>query len=122
MEYIVIHDTDIFAVNRGKRDNESSNIIYRDFHGRYHTIEFETCAANYKAEHANALHNCIGERNINELYFVFYTSGIKTKIVFKKMHVRNLFRCYRLSGEKKDRFLELHKLIEETGYITCDFS
>ena len=30
MDYIVIPDTDIFAVNRGKKENESSNIVYRD--------------------------------------------------------------------------------------------
>ena len=28
MRYIIIQDTDIVAVNRGKRENESSNIIY----------------------------------------------------------------------------------------------
>lgn len=28
MEYIVIPDTAIWAVNRGKQENESSNIMY----------------------------------------------------------------------------------------------
>ena len=49
MEYIVIPDTAIGAVNRGKQENESSS------------------------------GNCIGECQIEECYFVIYTSGIRIK-------------------------------------------
>ena len=122
MEYIVIPDTAIRAVNRGKKENESSNIVYRDKEGNLHSIDFEICATNFKAEHQTSTGNCIGERKMDEYYFVFYTSGIKTKILFKKMYVGNLFRYHRLSGSKAKRFIELQKLIEETRYTTFDLS
>ena len=122
MEYIVIPDTAIWAVNRGKQENESSNIIYCDKSGRGHSIDFDVCATNFKAEHGTSSGNCIGERKMDEYYFVFYTSGIKTKIVFKKMRVSNIFRYHLLSGSKASRFLELQKLISETRYTTYDLS
>ena len=84
MTFIIVQDTDIVAVNRGKKENESSNIIYRDNTGLLHEIDFHTCALNYKAEHKSSSEYCIGERKSNEAYFLFYTSGIKTKVVFKK--------------------------------------
>ena len=122
MEYIVIPDTAIWAVNRGKQENESSNIIYRDKSGRGHSIDFDVCTTNYKAEHESSSGNCIGEQKMDKYYFVFYTSGIKTKIVFKKMHVSNLFRYHRLNGSKATRFLALQNLINETRYTTYDLS
>ena len=122
MEYIVIPDTAIWAVNRGKQENEVSSIVYRDENGELHSIDFDVCATNYKAEHESSLGNCIGERKMDEYYFVFYTSGIKTKIVFKKIHVGNLFRYHLLSGSKANRFLQLQKLIGETRYTTYDLS
>ena len=122
MEYIVIPDTAIWAVNRGKLENESSNIIYLDKNGRGHSFDFDVCATNFKAEHGTSSGNCIGERKMDEYYFVFYTSGIKTKIVFKKMYVGNLFRYHRLNGSKTTRFLTLQNLIKETRYTTYDLS
>ncbi|MBR5786897.1 MAG: hypothetical protein IKY41_09410 [Clostridia bacterium] len=122
MKYIIIPDTAIWSVNRGKQENESSNIIYRDKSGRGHYIDFDVCATNFKAEHGISSGNCIGERKMDEYYFVFYTSGIKTKIVFKKMYVGNLFRYHRLSGSKATRFLALQNLIKETRYTTYDLS
>lgn len=122
MEYIIVPDTAIFALNRGKQENESSNIVYRDKKGELHSIDFDVCATNFKTEHESSSGNCIGERKMDECYFVFYTSGIKTKIVFKKMHVGNIFRYHLLSGSKATRFLKLQKLIGETKYTTYDLS
>ena len=122
MEYIVIPDTAIWAVNRGKQENEVSSIVYRDENGKLHSIDFDVCATNCKAEHESSSGNCIGERKMDKYCFVFYTSGIKTKIVFKKMHVSNLFRYHLLSGSKANRFLQLQKLIGETRYTTYDLS
>ena len=65
MEYIIVSDTSIVAVNRGTKDNESSNIVYRD-NGELHTIDFETFANNYQSEHNGASRYCIGERKIDE--------------------------------------------------------
>ena len=122
MEYIVIPDTAIRAVNRGKQENESSNIVYRDKNGELHSIDFETCAVNYLAEHSNSSGKCIGERKQDECYFVFYTSGIKTKVVFKKLYAGNMLCYHRLTGSKTARFLALQNLINETKYATYDLS
>ena len=122
MECILIPDTAIWAVNRGKQENEVSSIVYRDENGELHSIDFDVCATNYKAEHESSSGNCIGERKMDKYCFVFYTSGIKTKIVFKKMHVSNLFHYHLLSGSKANRFLALQNLIKETRYTTFNLS
>ena len=96
--------------------------IYRDKNGRGHSIDFDVCATTFKAEHGTSSGNCIGERKMDECYFVFYTSGIKTKIVFKTMHVGNLFQHHLLSGSRANRFLRLQELINETRYTTLDLS
>ena len=122
MEYVVIPDTSIIAVNRGRKENETNSIVYRDKNGELHFIDFETCAVNYMAEHNNSSGNCIGERKQNECYFVFYTSGIKTKVVFEKMYVGNILRRHLLFGDKMFRFLALWNLINKTKYTTYDLS
>lgn len=122
MDYIIVLDTSIVAVNRGAKDNEASSIVYRNSNGELHTIDFETCASNYKAEHNNASQYCIGERKMDESYFVFYTSGIKTKIVFDKMYVSNFFRHHLFSGNKNFRFLDLQSRLNQTQYTTLDLS
>ena len=122
MEFIVIPDTAIRAVNRGKQENESSNIVYRDEKGNLHSIDFAVCATNYKIEHESESDNCIGKRKMDENYFIFYTSGIKTKIVFKRMFVGNFFQYHLLIGSTANRFLKLQKLINETRYTTLDLS
>ena len=122
MEYIVIPDTAIWAVNRGKQKNEASSVVYRDEKGELHSIDFDVCATNFKTEHGTSSGSCIGERKTDKYCFVFYTSGIKTKIVFKKMYVGNLFRYHLLSGSKATRFLALQNLINETRYTTYDLS
>ena len=91
MEYIVIPDTAIVAVNRGKQENESSNIVYLDKYAIPHTIDFDTCSTNFKKEHPASSGSWIGERNIVEHYFLFYTSGIKTKFVFLKSMCTTFF-------------------------------
>lgn len=63
MEYIIVSDTSVVAVNRSAKDNESGGIVYRD-DGELHTIDFETCANNYQAEHNDASRYCIGEMQI----------------------------------------------------------
>ena len=122
MEYVVIPDTAIIAVNCGKQENESSNIVFRDKTDQLHFIDFETCAVNYMAEHSKSSGKCIGKRKQDECYFVFYTSGIKTKVVFEKMYVGNILRYHLLSGSKLFRFLALCNLINKTNYTTYDLS
>lgn len=121
MEYIIVPDTSIVAVNRGAKDNESAGIVYRE-NREIHTIDFETCAHNYRTEHNGASRYCIGERKIDEGCFVFYTSGTKTKIVFDKMCVCNFFHYHLLSGNKYKRFHRLQNYINQTKYRTLDLS
>ena len=118
MDYIVIPDTAIFAVNRGKKENESSNIVYKDEKGNVHSIDFGSCAINFSDEHKDSSGICVGERKINENYFIFYTSGIKTKVVFRQACVLNIFDFHLLRGSKTSRFQQLNDLINETKYRT----
>ena len=84
-------------------------------------LDFETCALNYKAEHNNSSGMCIGERKMDECYFIFYTSGIRTKIVFEKLYARTRFWRYRFGRlDKGSRFLELRYLINKSNYTTYD--
>ena len=121
MNFIIVQDTDIVAINLGKKENESIGIVYRD-NGEMHTIDFETCANNYQAEHNGASRYCIGERKFDEGYFIFYTSGIKTKIVFDKMYVGNFFSHHLFSGNRNFRFLGLWNSLNRTKYTTRDLS
>lgn len=120
MEYVIVYDTSIIAVNCGKQENESSNIVYRDRHGALHSIDFDACAENFKSEHETASDHCIGDRSPDECCFIFYTSGIKTKVVFQKRYVFNISHYRRFGGSKSSRFLELHNLINRTKYTTRD--
>lgn len=117
----VIYDHQLLSVNRSKKENESDCIIYDGTKGKSRIIEFDVCAKNYKDEHPDSSGLCVGERKIDEKYFIFYTSGIKTKIIFKKKHV---FRIgwKLLAGERDARFLEFQKLLNETKYTTRDLS
>lgn len=79
MEYIVIPDTAIIAVNRGKQENESSNIVYRDEKGELHSIDFEMCATNFKTQYESSSGKCIGESKIDAYYFVFLHKRYQNK-------------------------------------------
>ena len=121
MKYNVIKDTSILAVNRGG-EGKAPGIVYYDKKGALHTVDFATCAANFKAEHPNAKNLYIGVRHAENYYFLLYTDGIKTKIHFKKRNVRGLFYYHRFTGRREDRFDALHKLITQAGYATYDKS
>lgn len=121
---IIIKDSAIIAVNRSKEKNVADSIVYRDRKNQCHEITFEVCAKNYQREKNTIVSNCIGERNIHELYFCFYTSGLKTKITFKKRSYISRFMnpFNMLKGTNESRFLQLQKLIDETKYITYDLT
>ncbi len=121
--YITIQDTDIFAVNHAKAANEASGLVYRDDRNELHSIDFELCANNYKVAHPESSGCCIGNRNICGWYFILYTSGIQTKIMFKRSYVWSKgIRYHCLGGSKRDRFHTLQKFILEAGYSTYDIS
>lgn len=119
---IIIKDSDIIAIKRSKEANIADSLLYRDKKGKLHIIDFDFCAKNYRSEKDKKTLYCIGERNINELYFRFYTSGLKTKVIFKKNYIVSIMSRNILRGTNESRFLQLQRLIDETKYTTKDLS
>ena len=122
IEYITIYDTDIYAINIGLQENGRGNIIYKDRNGDFHTIDFKSCSLNFNEEHKTNSGVCVGERNILEWCYIFYTSGIKTKVIFKKGYELNILKTHALKGSKKKRFHALSILINNAGFTTFDMS
>lgn len=114
----ILYDDQIVAINRSKAENHSDSIVYKDKNGGG-SIDLHTCAINYQQEHKTDHIRCIGERHAEKGYFLLYTSGIKTKILFKKSIV---FGNHFLHGTRRRRFLQLQKMILETKYTTYDLS
>ena len=114
---ITIYDHQIVAVNRSKAENEANSIVYKDVMD-LHNIDFEICAKNFLSEYPMSGGRCIGERNMEEGYFLLYTSGMKTKIVLKE----RFFFGALLHGTRRRRFLQLQKLIDQTKYTTYDLT
>lgn len=119
---IIIKDSDIISINRSKKENQADSLLYRDKKGKLHIIDFEFCAKNYRSEKGKTALKCVGERNIDELYFRFYTSGLKTKIIFKKNYIASIMSRDILRGTNRNRFLQLQNFMDETKYKTTDLS
>ena len=118
MDYIIITDNQLLFFNQASKENESGSIIYKDNQGFFHTIDLEVCAVNFKKEHANSVGTCVGERNSIELYYIFYTSGIKTKLVFQNKFI---FRGG-LRGTRAKRFLNFQQAFSQSKYTTYDLT
>lgn len=93
---VIVPDTNIIAINRGTADNLDNSIIYRDKDCKLHKIDLKSCAENFQAKNTLYSGNYVGERKIDNYFFLLYTSGMKTKIVFKSFYVLNTFKitCY----------------------------
>ncbi len=119
---IIVCDDQIVALNGGLAENQANGIFYTDKDG-VHEIVFEACARNYREEKGVQDGRCIAERNISENYYLFYTSGVKTKIVFEKAFVFRRGGNRRLYGSRKKRFLQLQQFIfQQTKYTTFDLT
>ena len=118
---ITIYDHQIFHVNRSKAENEADSLIYKDKNGDLHQIDFEICAKNYSDANRSTGGRCIGEQNIEQGYFLLYTGGMQTKIVFKRFFVFPIQNCL-LFGDRLTRFLKLQNLISESKYTTFDLT
>lgn len=101
---------------------EDKSIICKDTNGLVHEIDLSSCATNFHVEHPTSSGKCVGERNAWLNYFIFYTSGIKIKLILKKKYVFgfNGGRC--LKGNRHSRFSQLHNYIKNCGYTTYDIS
>ena len=118
--YITVPDDRIVAVNRPRfgAENEEASIIYRDEHGELHKIDLAVCVENYCKERGidPAGVTCVGERNCIEGYFEFWTSGMKTRVVFPKRHLLESKRHI------YERFRSFQCLLTEMGYSTLDLT
>ena len=113
---IKVYDHNIIAINQS-----DSTIIVRD--GKeHHTIDLNACALNFKKEHGDSGGMCVGDRNVQSYYFCLNTSGIETKICFKRLYVCNMFGNKLLFGSRAQRFHQLQKAITQLGYRTYDLT
>lgn len=116
----IVYDHQIVSIYGNEKDS-CDGIVYKDKVG-LHKIDLFDCANNYFALHPSASGKCIGERNIEDFYFLIYTSGVPTKIVFKKKRVSGFFGGSYFIGLRSQRFHNLQKLILEADYTTYDLT
>jgi len=87
-------------------------IEYEVYNGRKHFLDFNECCKNLKKKYPSASENCVGERNILDYSFSFYTDKIKKKVVF--------FSLFKF--KKRKLFLQFQKKISDFGFKTFDLS
>ena len=118
--YITIPDHRIVADDRPcfGAENEEASIIYRDGQGELHKIDLAVCVENYCKERGidPTGMTCVGERDCIEGYFEFWTSGMKTRVVFPKRHLLESKR------HRYERFRSFQCLLTEMGYGTLDLT
>lgn len=84
--------------------------------GRF--IDFRECAYRYYKKNGGG-GKCVGERNVTELSFIFYTAPLPTQVFFPAVNPKR--RLFRLSSAYK-RFYKLQNEICAYGYTTFDGS
>ena len=124
--YITVPDDRIVAddlvvdVIRPRPEDESkeASIVYRDEQGELHKIDLATCVENYCKERGidPTGVTCVGERDYIEGYFEFWTSGMKTRIVFPKRHF------WESKRHRHQRFRSIQRRLNEMGYGTLDLT
>lgn len=124
--YITVPDDRIVAVDlgvdvirpRSEDENGEASIIYRDEQGELHKIDLAACVVNYCKERGidPTGVTCVGERDYIEGYFEFWTSGMKTRIVFPKRHF------WESKRHRHQRFRSIQRLLTEMGYGTLDLT
>lgn len=118
--YVTVPDYRIEAVNRSRpgAENEEHSILYLDEQGKPHKIDLAVCVENYCKERGidPTGVTCVGERDRIEGYFEFWTSGMKTRIVFPKRHF------WESKRHRYQRFRSIQRLLNEMGYGTLDLT
>ena len=99
-------------------ENEEASIVYRDEQGELHKIDLATGVENYCKERGidPTGVTCVGERDRIEGYFEFWTSGMKTRVVFPKRHF------WESKRHRYQRFRSVQCLLNEMGYGTLDLT
>ena len=124
--YITVPDDRIVAddlvvdVIRPRPEDESkeASIVYRDEQGELHKIDLAVCVENYCKERGidPTGVTCVGERDRIEGYFEFWTSGMKTRVVFPKRHF------WESKRHRYQRFRSIQRRLNEMGYGTLDLT
>lgn len=118
--YITVPDHRIVAANHARpgAENEERSILYRDEQGELHKIDLAACAVNYCKEKGidPTGVTCVGERDCIEGYFEFWTSGMKTRIVFPKRYF------WESKRHRHQRFISIQRRLNEMGYGTLDLT
>ena len=116
----IVSDDLVVDVDRPRPEDESkeASIVYRDEQGELRRIDLAVCVVNYCKERGidPTGVTCVGERDCIEGYFEFWTSGMKTRIVFPKRHFRESKR------HRYQRFRSVQCLLNEMGYGTLDLT
>lgn len=81
-------------------------------------ISFAECARNFRLGRGGG-GTCVGERDVTDLSFVFYTAPHPTVISFFQ---KGKFSLPFAKTKAASRFLQLQKQIEKYGYSTYDMS
>jgi hypothetical protein len=119
-DYRIEADDRVVDVIRSRpgAENEEHSILYRDEHGELHKIDLAACVVNYANERNidPTSITCVGERDYIEGYFEFWTSGMKTRIVFPKRHF------WESKRHRYQRFRSFQCLLNEMGYGTLDLT
>ena len=119
-DHRIVTDDRVVDVIRSQpgAENGERSILYRDKQGELHTIDLAVCVANYCKERGidPSGMTCVGERNCIEGYFEFWTSGIKTRVVFPKRHF------WESKRHRHERFRSIGRLLTEMGYSTLDLT
>ena len=118
--YITVPDDRIVAVNRARpgAENEERSILYLDEQGKPQQIDLPVCVVNYCKERGidPTGVTCVGERDRIKGYFEFWTSGMKTRIVFPKRHF------WESKRHRYQRFRSVQCLLNKMGYGTLDLT
>ena len=119
-DYCIVPDdrvADIIRARPGAENGECS-ILYLDEQGKPQQIDLAVCVENYCKERGidPAGVTCVGERDCIEGYFEFWTSGMKTRVVFPKRHLLESKR------HRYERFRSFQCLLTEMGYSTLDLT
>lgn len=80
-------------------------------------ISLSDCAKNFSVERSTKKIKCVADRDVSSLSYIFYTKP-KTKVIFKKHHVKDLF--FFKSASRK--FFDLQTEIIKAGYMSYDLS
>lgn len=117
----IIYDHQIREVSRKTKEISFDHVIYEDNDG-LHKINLDVCSENFNEEYGKSSGTCVGVRNIEKSWFILYTSGVKTKIIFKRSFVFGFSARVLLYGTKTSRFLQFKQKLLDANYTTLDMT